>query len=237
MSYCVECGVKLAESEPICPLCQTPVINPRRTESAAELPLVFPPATPVSAADKRVRKNNILAIASAVYLLPVAIVALVDLSVSGAFTWSRFALCGLVLFYGYVFCPLWMKKHVIRRCVPLYGLLTLFGCWCTNYWTGGAWFIPFALPLTVVITSLTGMIFIIVRHSPWRVCANAAVAVISIGATTLYVDFLVAQSFFYGRPLTWSLYSAAFCAVLGAVLLILDRNPIVRQKLRRKFFV
>ena len=29
MSYCVNCGVKLAPSEKKCPLCGVPVVNPR----------------------------------------------------------------------------------------------------------------------------------------------------------------------------------------------------------------
>ena len=33
MSYCVNCGVKLASSERVCPLCNTKVINPNIMES------------------------------------------------------------------------------------------------------------------------------------------------------------------------------------------------------------
>ena len=29
MSYCVNCGVKLKQSEKVCPLCNTKVINPK----------------------------------------------------------------------------------------------------------------------------------------------------------------------------------------------------------------
>ena len=40
MSYCVNCGVKLAKSEKKCPLCNTPVINPNKKD------VVFEPAYP-----------------------------------------------------------------------------------------------------------------------------------------------------------------------------------------------
>ena len=35
MSYCVECGVKLEQSLKICPLCQTPVVNPNELITAS----------------------------------------------------------------------------------------------------------------------------------------------------------------------------------------------------------
>ena len=36
MSYCVNCGVELDASAKICPLCNTPVINPKVLEQAAK---------------------------------------------------------------------------------------------------------------------------------------------------------------------------------------------------------
>ena len=33
MSYCVNCGVKLKESEKVCPLCNTKVINPNNLKT------------------------------------------------------------------------------------------------------------------------------------------------------------------------------------------------------------
>ena len=33
MSYCVNCGVKLKNSEKKCPLCNTKVINPNKIDS------------------------------------------------------------------------------------------------------------------------------------------------------------------------------------------------------------
>lgn len=33
MSYCVNCGVELEKGCPACPLCDTPVINPREKKN------------------------------------------------------------------------------------------------------------------------------------------------------------------------------------------------------------
>ena len=43
MSYCVNCGVELDPTARTCPLCQTPVVNPRQPVDT-ELPLRFPAA-------------------------------------------------------------------------------------------------------------------------------------------------------------------------------------------------
>ena len=38
MSYCVNCGVELEKSLQQCPLCNTPVVNPRELKSAYTMP-------------------------------------------------------------------------------------------------------------------------------------------------------------------------------------------------------
>ena len=42
MSYCVNCGVELDASAKECPLCNTPVLNPRELEKIAKAQHPFP---------------------------------------------------------------------------------------------------------------------------------------------------------------------------------------------------
>ncbi|MCL2671075.1 MAG: DUF6320 domain-containing protein [Clostridiales bacterium] len=237
MSYCVECGVKLADTEPNCPLCDTPVVNPRRPEAElADAP--YPLPAPVTAADRRSRKVSVLTLASVLFLLPAAIVCMVNFGVSGNLSWARYALLGLILAYGYVFPPLWMERKKLRRCIPLYGILSAAACFCLNAWIPGPdWFFTFALPLVALLTAIIGLLAIIVRHALWRVCANAAAIVFASGLFSVYTEFLISQNFQNGGALSWSWYAAATALILGGILLVFDRNPVIRQKLRRKFFI
>lgn len=236
MSYCVECGVKLSPCEAVCPLCDTPVVNPRRKEEALT-PAPYPIPAPITAADKRGRKVSVLTLSSLLYLLPAVIVCMVDFGMHDSLTWARFALVGLGLVYGYVFPPLWMETKKLRRCIPLYGLFSLVACFCINAWLGTDWFFTFALPLIAILTATVGLLAIIVRHALWRVCANSAAIVLAAGLFSVYIDFLITQNFQGGRPLSWSWYAAATGLILSAILLVLDRNAVIRQKLRRRFFI
>ena len=41
MSYCVHCGVELADCEPKCPLCGTEVLDPKAPNRKGHIPYVF----------------------------------------------------------------------------------------------------------------------------------------------------------------------------------------------------
>ena len=95
MSYCVQCGVKLADTEKNCPLCGTPVQNPNVTEPSAEKPIY--PAQQFSPVAMRAQRNTVLLITAVVMLIPVLTTLISDLSISGTVTWSRYVLAGFLL--------------------------------------------------------------------------------------------------------------------------------------------
>jgi hypothetical protein len=65
MSYCVECGVKLAEYEKECPLCTTPVYNPNEIKNFSTPSGGFPvmsdpiPETPIEKEPSAEEKANL----------------------------------------------------------------------------------------------------------------------------------------------------------------------------------
>ena len=93
--YCVKCGVELADSERVCPLCGTRVFHPDLPCGQGEPP--YPP-------EERPRREEVsrigaLFVLSMCMLLPAVICVLVDWRVNGGIVWSGFAVGGLLLLW------------------------------------------------------------------------------------------------------------------------------------------
>ena len=75
MSYCVNCGVELAETEKKCPLCDTEVINPHSPWKEPEDP-PFPTNYEVA---KPVNRGKVATFIAILLLIPILLLCLATL--------------------------------------------------------------------------------------------------------------------------------------------------------------
>lgn len=115
MSYCVECGVELAEYHKKCPLCDTPVHNPKRSFdfSKNDYP-VFKKHHSVSNRRKVVR-HMVGFILTMCFFMVALIPAIIDLHANSTITWSVFAILSAVLLWVSVAFPFFKKKITFFR--------------------------------------------------------------------------------------------------------------------------
>ena len=139
--YCVNCGVRLADTETSCPLCRVKVgAVPERKPAE---PLYPPNRIPQ-------RKINRSAISGAVlilWMIPVLVCFFVDLQADKKLDWFYYVAGALALTYVVVALPAWFSQPnpvIFVPCdfaaVGLYLLLIAV-------LTGGNWYLPFALPV------------------------------------------------------------------------------------------
>ena len=100
--YCINCGVELADSETVCPLCGTRVFHPDMPRQQGEPP--FPP-DPMGHPEE-VNRSGVLFILTMLAVLPIVICILCDWSVNGAILWSGYAAGGVALLYILAVLPL-----------------------------------------------------------------------------------------------------------------------------------
>ena len=84
MSYCVNCGVELADSEKYCPLCHTEVINPR---SPYKEPSEFPYPRQIERIASHIDRRFFASISTFILLLPAFITILCDLLTDASLNW------------------------------------------------------------------------------------------------------------------------------------------------------
>ena len=111
--YCIKCGVELADSERVCPLCGTRVFHPDLPCGQGEPP--YPPDE--HPRHEEVSRIGVMFVVSVCMLLPAVISVLCDWRLSGGIVWSGYVVGGLVLLYTTVVLP-WISPLRSTRSVP-----------------------------------------------------------------------------------------------------------------------
>ena len=145
--YCVNCGVELADSETVCPLCGTRVFHPDLPRKQAPSPY---PADPHGKPEE-VNRSGILFVMTMLALLPAVICLLCDWRINGGIVWSGYAAGAIGLLYVLIVLPMWFSHPNPVVFVPVdfaaIGLYLLY----IDLVTKGGWFLSFAFPVTGAI--------------------------------------------------------------------------------------
>ena len=228
--YCVKCGVRLADTENRCPLCQTRVYHPEI------LPPQTDPLYPKNEYPVSPKQTKALPIALTVLWVTAALVVLLcDLQLHRTVTWSGLVMGALLTGYVAMTLPLWFQKPNPVIFVPCgfaaLGLYLLY----INIVTGGGWFLSFALPVVgglCLITCAVVTLLYYLRRGHLYILGGAGMA---LGALMLLVEYLLGLTF--SLPFTgWSVYPLSVLMLFGGLLIYFGINRSAREMMERKLF-
>lgn len=230
--YCVQCGVKLADTEEQCPLCQTAVYHPAIHREACE-PL-YPVGKYPTVAKRSLWPQALL---TASLVLPILIVLLCDLQFSPRVTWSGFVIGALLVGYVIVLLPTWFKKPnpvIFTPCgFAAVGLYLLY----INLQTDGDWFLTFAFPVVGGVGLIVTAVVTLLRYVRGGKLYIFGGASIVFGTLVPLIEFLLTVTFPAISFVGWSLYPLAILVLLGGFLLFLGIYRPARETMQRKFFI
>ena len=230
--YCIKCGVELADSEKVCPLCGTRVFHPDLPCGNGE-----PPYPPAEHLNEEVSRVGAMFVVTVCMLLPAVICVLVDWRVNGGIVWSGFAVGGLLLLYVLTVLPLWFKRPNPVIFVPVDFIMLGLYLFYINFATHGHWFLTFALPVTGTAMALVTAMVALLRYVPAGALYVCAGALLLSGGFAVLVEWLLNVTFQLHDTFLWSFYPLAVCTVLGAMLLVIAICKPLRRSLHRKFFL
>ncbi len=230
--YCINCGVKLADSEKQCPLCLTKVYHPEIPQKDTD-PLYPPqryPALQVSPTGTRV-------ILTVLFLLPLLICLQCDLLLSGGISWSGYVSGALVVLYVAIVLPSWFRKPNPVIFVPCtfaaVGAYLLY----INFATAGSWFLSFAFPVTGFIALVVTAVVTLLRYVRKGMLYIIGGAFIALGAFMPLMEFLLVLTFSSVEFVWWSLYPLTALVLLGSMLIFLAICRPARETMERKLFI
>jgi len=229
--YCINCGVKLADSEKQCPLCGTVPFHPDIDRPEVDGP--YP--------DNRypVQKFSLygtLIVVSTMFLLPLVITLLCDLSITKEITWSGFVVGALVTAYVCLVLPFWFPKPNPVVFVPCgFAVIALFLLYI-NFATGGKWFLTFALPVVGFLALLVTAVVTLLKYVRRGELYIFGGAIIALGLFMLLMEFLMNLTFNLSY-VWWSFYPLTVLVLLGGMLIFLAICRPARETMERKFFI
>lgn len=230
--YCINCGVKLADSEKRCPLCGTVPYHPDivRQEGAALYP-------PDRYPRRETNRKTVLGVVSIFMLIPIFITMICDLGIHGRITWSGYVVGGLLLCYVAAVLPQWFQRPNPVIFVPCgfaaAGLYVLY----IDLSLHGGWFLSFAFPITGFLGLLVTAVVVLTRYTRGAEMYIFGGALILLGAFMPLMEYLMKLTFHMPRFIGWSWYPLVVLVLMGGALIFLALCRPARETVDRKFFL
>ena len=228
--YCVKCGVRLADTEKKCPLCNTVVYHPEvKQEDAPEL---YP--------SKKMPKSTygrgfVCGAIIILFMIPLIVSLFSDIHLDGRLDWFGYVAGAIVMAYVTFALPVWFKRPnpvIFVPCDFAAGALYLF---YINYKNGGEWFWSFALPILFGLCVIASTLVTLLRYLPKGKLYAIGGCVMGLGAWIFLIESLMANTFDWGF-VGWSIYPLISLSLVGGLLIYLAMNRVAREKIERKVF-
>lgn len=238
MSYCVNCGVELAASEPCCPLCHVPVVNPAQPWTP---PRHAPYPRRVETVLNSVDRRYAVLITSIALSIALLCCVLMDLLTAHAITWSGYVAGGLVCVFVWVLLPMLVRRpnvylYILYNTVAL--LLYLFAILYQARALPAFYHLATPLALILCAASYAVAPIVLSRRLAGKLYKPAILMMIFAVfclLVELVLDLYVSGGQAY-RP-DWSVVVAAVSIITGLVLIMLEGRNRLKDRIIRRLFI
>ena len=234
MSYCVHCGVELAPSERVCPLCQTEVNDPKQPfDPSASRP--YPPKLDLFAYERS--RWLLVLIATLLLALPAMITLACDIAYTDRADWSLLVIGAMGLLW-IVFVPhLFAKKYALARHLLLDTVALLCYLLLIEHLTGGDWFLQLALPIVLLFSALLTAETMLMKYLVTDPLLRSAMALLAVPPMVIGIELALDLYIDKSIYLIWSWIVSIPCVILATVLFLIFRQAKLRSELERRLFL
>ncbi len=232
MSYCVNCGVELEKGCPSCPLCDTPVINPKELKSKEEKP-VYPENISIP---KSLSKKYWVFVLSLVLLIPNLVLVILNTLVFDSGVVKYIVGATVVAWIWFLFPFLWKKPiPVILLAIDAIALLSYLDMY-KIYGDDTGWFNSIVLPVVIALWAICNL-FIFWLKKP-RSKALISIAVLGAVSVMSFVIEICMNMFYEGKlQIAVSVALTACCVSLMILFIFIEKSRRFKAWAERKFFM
>ena len=231
MSYCVNCGVELDPTAESCPLCHTPVNNPRQPVDR-ESPKPFPTErqeVPLAA------KWELAVLISAMLASAAVCCGILNIFLRAGL-WSLYIIGAAVMLWIFLVPPLLRRglSPVIQLLADVAAVSAYVGAIAWNLHGLSGWYLHIALPIILWLGAELLTVMLPLRQGR-SILSTITIIIGAIGVFPVGVE-LFCDLYFRGvwQP-TWSLVVLTIGVALMIPLIVVRRVPSLREEVRRRF--
>lgn len=231
MSYCVNCGVELDASHKSCPLCNTPVINPREL-----VPNDVTPPFPREKGQVELVKRKDAAILLSVVLLSTAITCgLLNFFIYKANLWSLSIIGACVVFWVFMIPLVIYTKLSVYLSLLLDGIIVCAYLYMLTWLTNkNNWFFAIALPITILVTILAEIMSLLLQKFRFSFLVTATVSFVEIAVLCVGIELILNRYLHHRFFLSWSAIVLTICSIITVALITILSKKRLRNAVRRR---
>jgi hypothetical protein len=233
MSYCVNCGVELAESEKACPLCDTEVINPR---SPWTEPLSRPYPNEIETILSQIDRRYIASLLTIFLMIPVFVSLVCNLIYGEGITWSAYVIGAGAMLFIWIVLPLYFTHYRLLLFLGFDCLaVMLYLLFIDLVVNEASWFLPLGLPISGTFSVLLLLsAFVFSRERGKLILVRAAILFMDISVLVLAIE-ISTDLYVRGEvSLSWAPFVIIPCLVLAVSTQIIERKKNLKEEMRKR---
>lgn len=232
MSYCVNCGVELDHAAKECPLCNTPVLNPRELERIMKDRTPFPQE---KGQVEAVKRKDIGILLSVVLLATAVTCGLLNLLVFSTFKWS-IPVIGVCVVLWVLLIPLVIYvKQAVYVTILYDGIAVGLYLYLLTYLTrSDVWFYELGCPIVIFGTICVEVLTLVCRKLTKSFLGNALAIFTFIAVVCVGLEIIIDIFMDHHISLSWSAVVLTVCAILDITLITMLSHRRLRAEVRKR---
>lgn len=232
MSYCVNCGVELHASARKCPLCNTPVVNPRQLEQMTQASSPFPEEKGQVEAVKRKDMGLLISI---VVLATAVTCGLLNILVFRGTLWSLAVIGACVVLWVIMIPVVIYVRQSVYISLLLDGGASALYLYMLTYLTGSnGWFWGLGLYIVILVTGLAEVFTFCVRKLPRSFLTVSLYVFTGAGFLCMGLELLIRRYLSGAVRLSWSAVVLTVCAILDIAIITMLSRRRLRDAVRKR---
>lgn len=223
MKRCKQCGVEIEDHYDRCPLCGA---SPEGdvTDATSEAAGGAESVIAMDLVERRKARFWLWEMFTVVIFASAVIVAAADFAYGFAFSWSAYPLISLAFIWLFLTAIIALGRNLAPAYVAATLDLLLYLFFLDILTPGEPWFLPLALPCTLLVAVVGGGAAGIARGLKLSVFQTLADAVLSMGVLLLGLEIILSVALDLESILSWSIVSFAGCLSIAVLLLIINKR-------------
>lgn len=231
MSYCVNCGVELGISIKVCPLCDTPVINPRIETISSD---TFFPSE--SGDVKPVSRIELAMLISSMFLSVSVLFGVLNLIFDREQLWSLYIIGAMAMLWVWFVLPLltrilffWSRLSIDLIAVAAYlGFIAVFK-------GGMEIYLNLIIPIIFLLAATVFIVSMIIYSKRRSILHRILICLYGAGIFCVFCELMIDNYLFDAWNPLWSMIVLAICIGLSIPIFIVIKTPSLREELRKRW--